>query len=139
MIHFSLNVAGQSTVANTLRTAATTGGKRVNHVTYQWAQGNVLSQFRRAYPPERPGQRYQRTFNLGRSWDIRINPASITIYNRMAYAGYVVGDGKGKGQAWMHRGRWWLARDVANAARPALKQMVMTELDHMFATGQIRR
>lgn len=139
MIHFSLTVIGQNAVANTLRTAAATGGKRVNNVTYQWAQQNVLSQYRRAYPPERPGQRYRRTGALGRNWDIRINPASITIYNRMAYAGYVVGDGKGKGQAWMHRGRWWLARDVANAARPALKAMVVSELDHMFAMGQIRR
>lgn len=138
MIHFSLNVIGQTAVANTLRTAAATGGKRVNNVTYQWAQNNVLSQFRKAYPPQRPGQKYIRTGRLGAGWDIRINPASITIYNHMAYAGYVVGDAKGNKQAWMHRGRWWLARDVITAARPMLKTMVINELDHMFAMG-VRR
>ena len=140
MIHFQLNVIGQNAVENALRTAAATGQKRITNVTYQWAQGNVMSQLRtRAYPAERPGQKYRRTYNLRAGWDIRINKASITIYNRMGYAGYVVGDAKGAGQAYMHVNRWWLARDIVTEARVNLKPMILDELNHMFAIGAIKR
>lgn len=138
MIHFELRVSGQTAVQNALRTAAATGRKRMVNVTYQWAEQNVMAQFRRAYPPPRPGQTYRRTGNLGRGWAIRINQGSVTIHNAMPYAGYVVGDAKGAGQAWMHRGRWWVARDAIDEARPLLKAMVIDELNHMFALGMVR-
>ncbi len=140
MIHCELTVIGQNTVANTMRTAAAQGQRRVTKATYQWAQQNVVGPLLvKPYPPERPGQRYKRTGALGRGWGVTFNPASVTIHNRMGSSGYVVGDGRGGRQAWMHKGRWWLFRDVVTAARPLLKTMVMGELDHMFALGVIRQ
>jgi hypothetical protein len=70
-----------------------------------------------AYPPERPGSTYDRTGELGRSWDIEnletdgLN-ATFDVTNDAAgpsgyYADYVVG----KPQAWMHEGYWWQAED----------------------------
>lgn len=136
MIHFDLTVIGQNAVENKLRTAAATGQKRMNNVTYQWAQNNVMSQLlTKAYPAERPGQKYVRTYNLRRGWNIRINNASINIHNRMGYSGYVVGNSQGGKQAWMHAGRWWLARDIITAARPLLKTMIVKELDYMLDMG----
>lgn len=67
------------------------------------------------YPPERPGQTYRRTGNFGRSWLPRIKGRNtISIINPVKargrfYANYVAGDK----QAWMHVGRWWTARKVA--------------------------
>lgn len=70
-----------------------------------------------AYPPERPGSSYDRTGELGRSWDIDnldIDGLSLSfdVTNDAAgpggfYAAYVVGDP----QAWMHVGHWWQADD----------------------------
>ena len=136
MIHFNLTVIGQNAVENKLRTAAATGQKRMNNVTYQWAQNNVMPQLlTKAYPAERPGQKYVRTYNLRKGWGIRINNASINIHNTMGYSGYVVGDSRGGRQAWMHAGRWWLAREIVVAARPLLKQMIVKELDYMLEMG----
>ncbi len=140
MIHTELTAIGQNAVTNTLRTAVAQGSRRVNKATYQWAQQNVVGPLRvKDYPPERPGQKYKRTGNLRRGWDVQLNQASVTIHNRMGYSGYVVGDRKGERQAWMHRGRWWLFRDFVVAAWPLLKTMVVSELDYMFAIGAIRR
>jgi hypothetical protein len=87
------------------------------------------------YPPEPAGQsvssahailgtvyrparrRYQRTGKLGASWAIEDTGTGYRIENNAArrgklYGQYVVGDAYGTGQAWMHRGRWPLLRDV---------------------------
>lgn len=69
------------------------------------------------YPSQRPGQRYQRTGRLFYSWRIDSDPQRYVIENTAArrgkrYGHYVVGDAYGTGQAWMHRGRWLLFRDV---------------------------
>lgn len=90
-----------------------------------------------AYPPEPPGQsitevhavlgtiyrpakgRYRRTGRLGRSWMIEalLDNKGYRISNTAAhkgrfYAPYVVGNAYGLRQAWMHKGRWQLLRDV---------------------------
>lgn len=88
------------------------------------------------YPPERPGQsrtgshpvlgttyiavRYRRTGRLGRSWVIERNGNTGYILKNDArsprygrrYTKYVVGDAYGQSQAWMHKGRWQVTRDV---------------------------
>lgn len=91
------------------------------------------------YPPEPPGQsiaeahpllgtvyrtaagRYHRTGLLGASWFIDRTPKDdgYTIKNDAqrkgrGYARYVVGSARGDGQAWMHKGRWQLLRNVAD-------------------------
>lgn len=88
-----------------------------------------------AYPPEPAGQslssshsvlgtiytpargRYRRTGKLGASWKITQTSDGYTISNNaerrgVRYPIYVVGNAYGKGQAWMHKGRWQVFRDV---------------------------
>jgi hypothetical protein len=73
------------------------------------------------YPPERPGQRYVRTGRLGDSWTARAyGKYHITFKNAAPYARYVIGDGKGEGQAWMHKGRWWTAVERIATQTPRL-------------------
>lgn len=79
------------------------------------------------YPPQRPGQKYKRTGRLGRSMGStmgggKAGPADIESVeigdkyvvgkygSRLEYAQYVIGE---ETQAWMHVGRWWTERKVA--------------------------
>ena len=142
MIHWTMTVKGQDNVTNALRTAAATGQRRMANVTYQWAQGQVIPRltYHTPYPPERPGQKYKRTMKLQRSWRATPVPDGARIENISGYASYVVGDHDGGGQAWMHLGRWWKAEGIIRNERDyKLKPMLITELNHMFATGAIRR
>lgn len=60
------------------------------------------------YPPPPAGSTYQRTGNLGGGWLTSKTSNSVYSFNNAVdYAGYVVGDD----QAFMHRGRWWLASE----------------------------
>ena len=62
--------------------------------------------------PERVGQGYVRTGHLGaNSYWIR-EGRSFRFKSDMPYARYVIGDGSGKGQVWMHVGRWPVAYEV---------------------------
>lgn len=68
-------------------------------------------------PP--PNSGYERTGNLGRSttWEIygrsyRIQSNAISQRGR-AYSKYVIGDGRGEGQAKIHLGRWPVMYQVA--------------------------
>ena len=56
----------------------------------------------RAYPPELPGQRYQRTGTLGRGWRASAAGAVITLDNPVSYAGAVYGPN----QRAIFAGRW---------------------------------
>ena len=69
------------------------------------------------YPPERMGQKYIRTYNLQRSWEIISRSNGYTIRNNASFGGktyakYPVGNAYGLEQAWMHTGRWQKFRDV---------------------------
>jgi hypothetical protein len=106
-----------------------------------------------AYPPERPGQsvrvehpvlgytikakRYKRTGRFGRSWSIeRIGNTGYMLKNdardprtRRRYGHYVVGNAYGAGQAWMHKGRWEVLRDVAEEELQTLPPAVEREIN----------
>lgn len=76
---------------------------------------------RQNYPAPRQGQRYVRTYQLGSGWRAsRTRLGRWRIWNTQAYSVYVVGDSAGQGQAWMHRGRWWIARQRVDRHRPDL-------------------
>jgi len=89
-----------------------------------------------AYPPERQGQRYKRTGRFFRSWGIdRIGNTGYLIKNtardprtRKEYGRYVVGTAYGTGQAWMHKGRWELLRDVVEEELQRLPPAVEREI-----------
>lgn len=87
-----------------------------------------------AYPPERPGQKYVRTGQMFYSW--RIMPSERNGYTLenfatrrgVNYPSFVVGNAYGQGQAWMHRGRWELLRDVVEEELQDLPDAIRTEI-----------
>lgn len=78
------------------------------------------------YPPERPGQAYQRTGNLGRGWTIKADSGGGTLTNRVSYGPWVQGD---KTQASMHRGRWLTDRQAVDQETPAIQQDFADAID----------
>jgi hypothetical protein len=127
MTSFNYTVVGSTRVANKYRTAAAKA-KDTYRIVYRWGQDTRAKLKGTPYPPPRPGQKYKRTGRLANSWAVRsAGKNTIQIVNNAAtrgrpYARYVVGDGGGKGQAWMHAGRWWLGRDVISEEMPALRE-----------------
>jgi len=100
----------------------------------------TLLKGRQFYPPERPGQRYRRTGELGDSWGQRqYGRYHVTFHNKTPYASYVVGDSEGKGQAWMHRDRWWLAMErIASANQRLIDNLGQAMKDTFKALGSLR-
>ena len=101
------------------------------------------------YPDERPGQsvssshatlgtifraaRYRRTGNYGRSWVIDGAPNGYVIKNNATrkgkpYSMFVGGDAYGNRQAWMHKGRWHVFRDVVDKEVAKLPPEVSNDL-----------
>ncbi len=75
------------------------------------------------YPPERPGQRYVRTGRLGAGFRYeQVAPSHYRFINDTPYTRFVVGDSDGGGQAWMHQGRWWTAKERVEGEQPGLIQ-----------------
>jgi hypothetical protein len=63
------------------------------------------------YPPEAPGQRYVRTYELQRGWQ-RASPivgTQFELVNSSDHARWTQADD----QAWMHVGRWKTASEIA--------------------------
>lgn len=125
MSDFSLEIQGFNRVENKLRHLASNLPHISQEVIYKWAQGTRAILKSTPYPPKRPNQKYKRTGRLASSWRAARTTTGATIENRAAFRGrgysrYVVGDGKGERQAWMHKGRWWKGRDVINKETPEL-------------------
>ena len=89
----------------------------------------------RHYPPERPKQRYKRTGTFFRSVKVTkakrtsgggghwVRTAALSTnarQKRRGYSMYVTGNSMGRKQAWMHVGRWNIAR---NEVRKAIREM----------------
>jgi hypothetical protein len=95
---------------------------------------NRITREMEGYPAERPGQRYKRTGNLGFSWDVKKIERGYVVENTAKdkrgrlYGKWVVGDAYGKKQAWMHRGRWPLLRDVVEKEIDGLPKAIANEI-----------
>ena len=134
MNRFTVSVYGQRAVANNLRGAAASMPRQTTNTAYDWAQQHVMRQLSvKPYPAPRPKQRYRRTGDLGRGWRAGVRGKAVYIENEMPYAGYVVGDGKGQRQAWMHRGRWFVMRSMVEQQRPQLNRMMNAMIERQFA------
>lgn len=79
---------------------------RLQRNTKRWAEQELSN-----YPPERPGQDYERTGTLRASWDVHVSTQGqqleVTIendatQNGRTYPQYVIGER----QAWFHKDRW---------------------------------
>lgn len=71
----------------------------------------------RPYAAKLPSQTYIRTFRFARSWrHVPLGRGIRMLQNNASFRGtfygsYVVAKGDGTGQARIHQGRWWIARD----------------------------
>lgn len=92
--------------------------------------------------PERPGQDYERTSNLRNSTYTMQTGLTVTIVSNaysphgQPYSRWVLGDATGKGQAWMHQGRWpALAAEVEDAAQKFVDKADRRIQDTIEAVG----
>lgn len=79
----------------------------------------------RRYPPERPGQKYKRTGNLGAGWRItRGKQGVMSLTNPTPYAPLV----QGLRQATVHKGRWTTAPQMNAKYRPRILDAIHREI-----------
>lgn len=99
-----------------------------------WAKETARVLKSTPYPPKRPGQRYVRTGRMASSWGRKRTKRTqhnveYAITNKataprgQTYPSYVVGDKQGR-QAWMHRGRWWVAQIKVGDRVPRLLRIL---------------
>ena len=88
-----------------------------------------------AYPSERSGQKYVRSGRMFRSWRIKklgnnkgYSLGNVAKFKGNAYPQFVVGDAYGTSQAWMHKGRWPLFREVTEKELEALPKALEQEI-----------
>lgn len=132
MPEIAFSIKGTNRVRNQLRRAASDFKTVTDRVIGEWARGlrRLLKSY--PYPPMRPGQKYVRTGLLANSWSAqRIKVGSWTVANSAGYATWVVGNAKGVGQAWMHKGRWWTAAAVFEENRRALVRALTEALEDL--------
>lgn len=133
MTNFSIDIQGYNRVENKLRALASGMPKITSAVVYKWAQGTRAILKSTPYP-QPPRKSYRRTGRLANSWRAVRTTTGAQITNTAAFKGrsysrYVVGDGRGEGQAWMHKGRWWKARpDVIDKETKKLTEMLSAEI-----------
>ncbi len=101
---------------------------RINNSAY------LIGAHFKVYPPPPPKSTYIRTGKLAESVRLRLGSTGATISidpvspKGKHYGIYVIGDGVGSGQAWMHKNRWPLLKDVAEKVMTSLPQDVENEL-----------
>ena len=133
-VEFTYTVVGHNRVANRFRRAASKGARLYDKAMGRWAQGVRRKLKGTPYPPPRPNQKYKRTGRLASSWAARrVGAGRYAIVNRAAgrsgpYAVYVVGDRRGSGQAWMHVGRWWKAKNIIEEELPGLRRVIVDSI-----------
>ncbi len=138
MSEFRLKIVGANRVGNKLRRLASFHKERLNPTGKKWAQAKSKQLRQKPYPPKVPNQKYKRTGRLGRSWRaMNPRPGVWTILNkanqgRGEYAHFVVGNKVGDGQAFMHRGRWWKAREIIEEDTPTLTQALSEEINKII-------
>jgi hypothetical protein len=95
----------------------------------------IVSRMRANEPPEPSSYKGRRTGLLNASWGINEAPdgtgyilSNDATKRGNTYPRYVVGNGEGVGQAWMHRGRWPLLRNVVDEELTMLTQEVLENL-----------
>lgn len=99
------------------------------------------------YPAERPGQTYQRTLTLGRTWS-EATPEFQAMGSGFAFEGRI-GNSTPYGpfvqdpffQAWMHQGRWQTTDDVVQHKTPEIQERydqagerIVQQIERMTAT-----
>ena len=127
-----VEVRGVNRVMNAFRPLLALKYRVFEPIIYRWAQKMRATLKGTPYPPKRPMQTYVRTGRLANSWGvIHKGPGLYIIRNSTNYGGYVVGDNRGEGQAWMHIDRWWIARPIVEAGMPQLRADIYRKVEQM--------
>jgi len=118
MTQISVRLEGADTVRRGLNNFSKTLApltKKIIKVAMERARKKIIR-----YPPERPGQTYVRTGTYGRSYALNESGLTYTLVSDAVsptgtrYTRYVGGMADGSGRAWMHVGRWKLAREAVD-------------------------
>lgn len=127
-----VNIYGYNRVANKLRALAKVHTEITDPIISEFAKGERIALKGTPYPAPRPMQKYKRTGTLANRWAVeKISVGAYKIVNRAKgkngkeYAEFVIG----KQQAWMHKGRWWIAADetqkrVSETLTPKLTEAI---------------
>ena len=131
---FSQEIRGYNRVRNALRKLASQNPSLVQQVGEKRIKEIRTLLRRQKYPAQRPNQKYRRSGELSRRWASQNQQTGRWAITNQAshkgrlYAGYVVGDD----QAWMHRGRWWKARDVIEAQMKEFVRALSREIEKIW-------
>ncbi len=98
----------------------------------------LLERDLRFYVSKLPRQKYIRTFAMRRGWKVKISTPRpgfvVTVTNKVPHTQFVVGKPDlrlrvgGKGQAKIHKGRWWIAGAVVKRHYRNIQNDYETEL-----------
>lgn len=136
MLDVVIGITGSERTIARLTRLATQSPKTADRTLYQWAQESRAVLKSTPYPPKRAGQKYVRTGRFANSWraeraglgKARISNSARSPKTGRLYPVFVAGDGAGKGQAWMHKGRWRKARDVVDSRIPRLRRALARDI-----------
>lgn len=134
MAEINIEVKGGNRLLGKFRKAADQSPGSFDKTVGRWAKRTSNRLRKKKYPPTRPGQRYKRTRTLARSWHAKRQKSMVwNIENRAQqkgriYASYVVGDR----QAWMHKGRWWIASQEIEKMREELTGMLNKDIERLI-------
>lgn len=99
---------------------------------------NRITRKMEEYPAERPGQTYVRTGKLYGGWGVTKLDEGYRVYNNVKYTKWVVGNAYGQSQAWMHKGRWQVFRDVVDAETEKLPEEIRDEINTVARRNNIK-
>lgn len=126
----SLTITGQLLGGDALKarwqSALTNRSAAFQPVMDEWA-AEVKDEFDGLpYPPQRPNQKYMRTFALQKGYFRRgsrsKNYARIVLGNNAPRRRYAIGR---ESQATIHKGRWYVFQDVIDEHRPDLHRRLL--------------
>tara|TARA_B100001123_G_C15071145_1_gene931650 strand:- start:313 stop:741 length:429 start_codon:yes stop_codon:yes gene_type:complete len=111
------------------------------------AEANMIIRRAATYPRQRARSKYKRTGLFGASWSQRISQrqtgVNALIQNTarrkgVRYGIYVMGpEGKGKGrqQAWMHKGIWKTLDSIVEKRRPMIMRKIQRKINSELRKG----
>ena len=134
MAGIDIRIDGADKLARRFSDYVRTSPGTFDKTTGRWAKRTANQLKKKKYPPTRSGQKYKRTRRLKRGWEARrVKSSQWTISNRAqakgrVYPGFVVGDN----QAWMHKGRWWIASEEIEAKIPNLVKALEDDIKRLL-------
>jgi hypothetical protein len=108
------------------------------HETLRPAAEEVLSLLQadmRDYPPELPGQRYERTFDLQHSWQTEEGTSDTELGRVVSYGPEYNRQVQDEDhQAGIHAGRWQTVQSVARDREAQVQAIVETFLNNLLSS-----